>query len=267
MDTKEQIEQFKLAAELLETGHPWEWSADTSVAWFKARSETSVQNIIANKYRIRPALIQPPEGFKLHNPNKITAQQVGVGFRLCVPEELDGRLRLIAEYWSSTCKPNWCTCLKASITAAGNQDITFRVPASIPWPTIPEPDPFTAIKAGILAGKRYEIVNMDGTWSEWLGGLDFGLRKAAEFREMKEKIRVPLEVVEVPPGSVFRKPNLADDWNAALSVYSGGVYFLDSVKFSRSFKELETSWQINRSLSQGKWNPDAWEPCWKEADI
>ena len=104
MDTKEQIEQLKLAADILQEGCAWEvWHVSDQI-WGPPDPESRIARYLANPtYKIRKA---------------------------------------------------------------------------------EKPDPFAAIKTGILAGKKYEVVDMGGKWSEWVGGLDFGLRKAAEFREM-----------------------------------------------------------------------------------
>lgn len=83
---------------------------------------------------------------------------------------------------------------------------------------------------------------------------------------------VPLGPEDVPPGSVFRHSEFKPGVHLAPSlVQVNGVTWIRknmiadgcSTEFM-AFSYLTQSWQINRSIPlNGKWNPNAWEPCSK----
>ena len=208
MTKEQQIEQLKLAAAILKTGHPWEWR-HAAGEWIKAIDSDKVALFASNEScQIRPILATPPDGRSLHNPSNLTAEQVGVGYRLLLPAEVDCRYTGDADIWSS----GWCYG-----ASGGSPDKTYRVPLSTPWPEAEKP-----------------------------------------------KQKVPLEACDVPPGSVFRPIIHHDEkeWQA-VSAVNGEYCVIDG--YPRYFTSL-SCWQINRSIPcTGKWNPDAWEPCEKEA--
>ena len=72
-------------------------------------------------------LATPPDNRPLHNPDKLTAEQVGVGYRLTLPEEWNPT----QEYWHST--KQW---KKSSHYSSLD---TFRLPLSVPWPEPVDP--------------------------------------------------------------------------------------------------------------------------------
>lgn len=89
------------------------------------------------RYRVKPplTLLQPPLGLILHNPDNLTAKQVGEGYRLLATTEVDGRHSDLPTLQIWTQQRTWgCT---GDLT--GNcQFITYRVPASTPWPDPPK---------------------------------------------------------------------------------------------------------------------------------
>jgi hypothetical protein len=78
---------------------------------------------------------------------------------------------------------------------------------------------------------------------------------------------VPLEVKDVPPGSVVRGTETPDkDWAQIVCTNKEGIS-LTTCQLWNSFEEIMIwGWQINRSIPMtGKWDATAWEPCSKPA--
>jgi len=76
--------QLRLAADILETGHPYEYRP-SSCDWLK--HDGDVMHHVKMGTPIRPILARPPYEAELHNPDGLTAEQVGVGYRLTVEGE------------------------------------------------------------------------------------------------------------------------------------------------------------------------------------
>ena len=128
MNTTDIASQLRLAADILETGHPWERLSRNS-EWVK--SELSPLKAIASGDKIRPILARPPYDAELHNPDNLTAEQVGVGYRLALKgEPVNGKADIrMGDKWETLLTPT-------TVNAA-----TFRLPLSVPWPE--QPQPFT----------------------------------------------------------------------------------------------------------------------------
>lgn len=122
-------EQFRIAADILEKGLQWQenWNgvfidADgEGELWECLRSEREI--------RIKPASFPPiPEGMTYHNPDGLTAEQVGDGYRITVVEEIDGRHEGVAMRWSILTEKWEKHC------AADSRICTYRIPISTPFP-------------------------------------------------------------------------------------------------------------------------------------
>ena len=141
MTTTEQAEQLRLAAEIIETGHPFE--VKLNGLWERIK-QTSPIVAIAHDNEIRITLATPPDGRPLHNPDNLTAEQVGAGWRLFLPEEVDCRHGGKCELW---CDDEW----QSEEIEGSEHEYTYRVPLSVPWPEAPKPEPTT--KTVPLTGK------------------------------------------------------------------------------------------------------------------
>lgn len=106
--------------------------------------------------------LRPPDGRTLHNPENVTAEQVGPKHRLLLPEEVDDRHFDIADVWYG--KSNWGKCLGVRPNEHDSKH-TFRVPASTPWP----PHKWQAAMDARAAGKPIEwrTCFWDKSWSDW----------------------------------------------------------------------------------------------------
>lgn len=159
MNTEQQAAQLELAAQILRTGHPWE--INVCGCWRKPtlNHETSLW-CVAQGFEIRPILATPPDGRKLHNPLGLTAEQVGVGYRLTLEEEMDENQHGDVEGWREL-NPSWI-----GFNYFWTQEMTIRVPLSTPWPEA-KPDPYTELKKAHAEGKviqKEERHKGSGSW-------------------------------------------------------------------------------------------------------
>ena len=98
MKNEQLAAQAQLAADILRTGHPWEYKLTDSIGWQTALDISSAIYMIQCENEIRLALATPGDGRKLHNPDNLTAEQVGAGLRLLLESE---RFNDDAEFWHS----------------------------------------------------------------------------------------------------------------------------------------------------------------------
>ena len=134
MTTEQTAQQLELAAQILRTGHPWGYR---HIAGSHHKYNTPIE-VVADGNFLSPLLATPPDNRPLHNPDNLTAEQVGVGYRLTVEGESVPRLG--AEWW--------CRSSSAWLTSTGAylpQHNTVRVPLKTPWPEpafqLPPPPP------------------------------------------------------------------------------------------------------------------------------
>jgi hypothetical protein len=203
----------------------------------------------------------------LHNPDGLTGEQVGIGWRLLTSEEF-GKTFEALEIWEGS-GLGWAKCTAPRVHLL---ETAFRIPSSTPWPKMEKVDPFAELKKAHAEGKLIQWRNKEGykglpiEWEDvpvgatlWLAGWDYRIKP--------EPVYVPLEISDVPPGSIFsRFPE--HEYYQTMTNTSGWVSILEVAgAVMMSYMELkDQGWQINRSIPlTGKWNPDAWQPCRKEA--
>lgn len=158
MKPDQTIAQLRLAADLLETGHPWEYRDVGKTEW---RKGLSINSIISSpvEYEIRPILATPPDGRALHNPHNLTAEQVGVGYRLLLSGEtlIEGY-----QYWSQGAWHEGGMFLGKKVPEY-NAFTSCRLPLSVPWPKAPKPvDPYAELKKAHAEGKVIQIKGITG---------------------------------------------------------------------------------------------------------
>lgn len=144
MNTEQTAQQLELAAQILRTGHPWELKGVEE--WHPATKypQASPLASIFHGQEIRLALATPPDGRSLHNPDDLTAEQVGIGYRLLTKDEFQRDLNTHHyEWWSIENNRGWVleTGTRTTRSPLHNYGTTFRVPLSIPWPESPMPEP------------------------------------------------------------------------------------------------------------------------------
>lgn len=148
MTPTETAAQLHLAADILETGHPFEWRNEDFSEWHPANGN-SVHHFMDNCV-IRPILARPPYRAKLHNPNGLTAEQVGVGYRLAIVNE--ALLQDFYEFWRKGSK-SWS---KGCFNTKAKGICTYRLPLSVPWPK--QSKPFT-LPIQTLAQDQVELTS------------------------------------------------------------------------------------------------------------
>ena len=295
MDTKEQIEQLKLAAELLETGHPWEYESNMIQGnWYSAEKGIStLHECLMQNCKIRPALIQPPEGLTLWNPINLTGARVGIGYRLpCKDEILPDVYEFTYEGYP------WYKSSELSGKSVNAYTLNgIRIPSSIPWPEIPKPWSLPPPPEGkqwmladkwtqemlpewyrpLLEGERCQegdegtvFWDRDGDKCKWIKRELFGEVPQFPCRTRRPlptaKKKVPLMLEDVMPGSVIWEEGWPDKtWEMVTGTEKRGASYGVS-RDTHDWSYLMRECKINRSIPlSGKWNPDAWEACEKEA--
>jgi hypothetical protein len=258
MNTEQTAQQLELAAKILRSGHPWEYNHDKDF-WQKA-SGTSVLLAIAEGWPIRPILAIPPDNRPIHNPDNLTAEQVGVGYRLLCAE--DGVPSGKVDTWMFG---GWCSAYVVDKEHLYECDKTYRLPLSVPWPE-PQPDPYAELKKAHAEGKVIQGC-IRGHWIDcphptWKYPVN-------TYREKPdEKKTVPFDISDVPPCSVLSLD--PPRWFDIYGVCKEGIYVLDDeplVETLWKWNYLAEKVKINRSIPlTGKWNSDAWEPCQKQID-
>jgi len=157
MDKTQQAAQLRLTADILETGHPWEWQTSDG-EWVKPTIRTELSHVISDGLIIRLALATPPDGRALHNPGKLTDEEVGAGWRLTLVGE--GR-HVKAEAWMANSETWQERGIKADTYL---ECFTYRVPLTVPWPEVEKPDPYAELKEAHAAGKVIQCVTLSGDW-------------------------------------------------------------------------------------------------------
>jgi len=102
----------------------------------------------------------PPYEATLHNPDKLTAEQVGVGYRLVVKNDSCDQPH---DLWSCE-KREWVQGAQMCCTFEDSGH-TYRLPLSVPWPPVPA-DPYAELKAAHAAGKVIQVTNNEGDWKD-----------------------------------------------------------------------------------------------------
>ncbi len=154
MTPTETAAQLRLAADILETGHPWHLYRagqlyDTNPLFAPVRYLARAKSP-EGLFEIRPILARPPYKAKLHNPNGLTAEQVGVGYRLAIVNE--ALLQDFYEFWGKGSK-SWS---KGCFNTKAKGICTYRLPLSVPWPE--QSKPFT-LPIQTLAQDQVELTS------------------------------------------------------------------------------------------------------------
>lgn len=139
MTTEQTAQQLELAAQIIRTGHPWKS--------FPQAPDTDIYSALRDGFEIRPILATPPDNRPLHNPDNLTAEQVGAGYRLPLEEEEANQPH---EMWDTKIY-QWVKTIKGSAKFK-TYPRTYRLPLSVPWPKT-QPDPYAELKKAHADGK------------------------------------------------------------------------------------------------------------------
>ena len=164
-DIEKQAQQLELAAQLLRTGHPWEYKNHQD-KWVP-QSVTSLEECTLSGREIRPVLVTPDDGRKLNNPDNLTAEQVGVGYKLTLEEQMDGTCHSEGEWWNNQ---SWVKPVNYTGWFWPKND-TIRIPLSTPWPEA-KPDLYDELKSAHAEGKMIQHTRYrdgSGGWVDTTG--------------------------------------------------------------------------------------------------
>ncbi len=272
--TKEQtIKQIHLCADILSHDHPWEWK-DTSGTWIA--QQFGCLDLTNRGHEIRLALATPGDGRSLHNPDGLTAEQVGAGWRLCLAIEETNTHADLQEYWIED-EAIWKKSGKCTRGDFGSCRYTYRLPLSTPWPEAPKVDSWKLPEPP--AGKRWhrdgwrkemlppgyrplladEIVVRGQGGDEFIGGWEADDARVSDLFHWQHKdgekrtpsshgfwrtkrplpvepVLVALSAGDVPPGSVFRTNEHPEYWFSPLRVTPCGCNFMNDVHGSQVFR-------------------------------
>lgn len=274
--------QLRLAADILETGHPWGFSITNGKA---PRGYDTPLDVIADGNMLIPLLARPPYPATLHNPDNLTAEQVGAGYRLALKGEPTIEK---AEVWRSYGQ-EWDQIPQVfvgkSIGGYHGSEVSIRIPLSVPWPEKPDEIPWTEWHGGECPLKDEEVEEWQATcrngvtvirssppsamaayWSHDQHAADIIAYRVLKTREPKPK--VPLGPEDVTPFTLFRVKlecgvvERVTSWITPLAISTQGVKFhwpLDPVSWTRLARDYER----NNSLETGKWDATKWEACEK----
>ena len=218
-------QQLRLAANILETGHPWEYYAPFRAGqpdphWERASTRDEPVHHVHNRREIHPVLATPPYKAELHNPDNLTAEQVGVGYRLVVKNDSCDQPH---DLWSCE-KREWVQGARVCCTF-GDSGYTYRLPLSVPWPTppidpyrlplsVPWPpapiDPYAELKAAHAAGKVIQCEQDYKGSGNWLM-LSKILWDEEPCRYRIKPESPPFQLPPPPPGMQWHR---VDGWKA-----------------------------------------------------
>lgn len=137
MNAEQQAQQLRLAADIIETGHPWEYRTRKDANWNTSSAISPTYVFTYQHGEIRIVFATPPDGRHLHNPDNLDAEQVGVGWRLTLAGE---RHHDQAQLWNYADKL-WVEKPHFADGAFYTSVHTYRVPLSVPWPEVEKPEP------------------------------------------------------------------------------------------------------------------------------
>lgn len=238
MNAEKQIAQLKLAAALLETGHPWEYLSP-STGWTISADQYGLCWRIACLFAIRPVLVTPQDGRKIYNPLGLTAEQVGVGYKLTLVEQVLTPVQTEAQYWSEGFQ-QWVNS-NSQLYCAG---YCYRIPLSTTYPD-PKADTFAELKKAHAAGK---VIQISSRYADCFSDCDKGEEnwedcepQWAENRKYRVK---PWTMPEPPAGRQWHKAEALTEqdwevgWRPGLIGESDGkgMYFLSPIE-SKGWEE------------------------------
>lgn len=294
-------EQLRVIADIIEGNKPFEVRRFPDHQWqnpgFPIQWYIADNRMQAWEIRPKPLDFAPiPEGATRHNPDGLTPEQVGEGYRLVVEGE---KLPDSYEYWDRRAAvPSW----KGSDLCAGecapeyNRTTSMRLPLSTPYPDgsfvkdgklvkpwVPRFKVGDRVKKFDVVGEVIEVTEGHGggpyrvkwnnvaTLREWEISLEPAPEPAKEkfyavYEDLQpdaEPAKVPLGPEDVPPGSVFKLSS--PEPYTFLTMDNGAVYFADSVLFSKTWEWLKDNAEIHRPGNLDANGKPVFEPCHKLA--
>lgn len=200
MNNEKTASQLRLAADIIETGHPWKSHPQAP--------DTDIYEALREEWEIRIVLATPPDSRRLHNPDHLTAEQVGAGYRLTLKGEPTNLHTEQQEYWVGDKWEASGEVFSDTFDEAQNARCTYRLPLSVPWPPAPPapPDPYAELKAAQAAGKVIQFNPGDS-----LGWRDHPCDFTVGPEYYRIKPEEPFQLPQPPPGMRWHRE---DGWKA-----------------------------------------------------
>lgn len=253
---KEKLKEWAATLNGIADGKAWEYCSFTGPTeeWFGSMTGTDPLSLVARGrgIRLKPwSLPPPPDGMQWHRGDW-TEEMLPEGYR---PLLLEEEHQLLDEY-SSPISFRWN--VSESYGQPSRPDHAHRRTKR----PLPQPDPYAELKAAHAAGKVIQCrINELDTWDD---SSPSWYNPPHCYRIKPEQQKVPLGPSDVPPGTVLRKSEWLSAWQSIFGAYDRGVSFNGALW---EWNDIIDTHQINRSIPlTGKWNPEAWEPCYKLID-
>lgn len=264
---KEELKELAATLNGIADGKAWETQFSDKSGWADYLFGDPLQAVaFGHTIRLKPwSLPPPPDGMQWHRDDW-TEEMLPDGWRPHLLGEVDNGDEefLLSGEWR---KGYYGSSVP---TVASDHHRRTKAPLS------QRPGPFLELKAAHAAGKKLQH-RFPGESKWW----DCSVTDTSQdpycfifppecYRIKPEQQKVPLGPDDVPPGTVFRFHGHDDNHHYLPTLVAGskdGVYFTDTTHFRRDWSYLMENATINRSIPlTGKWNPEAWEPCYKLID-
>jgi hypothetical protein len=155
MNKTETAQQLRLAAGILETEHPFEVCRSRHKEWFTPDPMVATE-WMPPEYEVRPVLATPPDGKPLHNPDNLSAEQVGLGYRLLTEQEIATHQNPVTEFLGGG--GEWLTIAYAEPKHYDNS--SYRLPLSVPWPKAEKSDTYAETTKQVPLGSEDLIAKL-----------------------------------------------------------------------------------------------------------
>lgn len=151
--------QLELAAKIIRTGHPWGYRILNG----GRNSYSTPLEVVVDGNLLIPLLATPPDNRPLHNPDNLTAEQVGIGYRLVCFDDKTTEDKL--EKWTSS---KWVVTHTIGQLSFRHCASTYRLPLSVPWP---KADPYADEKKTVPLGPEgvmpFTVIRRKGEAQAW----------------------------------------------------------------------------------------------------
>lgn len=131
----------------------WNWSENHTDGSIIGYYPVSLAEALGNAEKPKEH-VQPPAGLVLHNPDGLTPEQVGEGYRLPGPDEVTDDFK--CDHWNGN---RWFLAGRVYAKKFRDCKFTYRVPITTPWPEVPaevKPEKWADEKKAHAEGMRIE---------------------------------------------------------------------------------------------------------------
>jgi hypothetical protein len=263
---KEELKELAATLNGIADGKAWEYlsTGDGDDFWTDPGSlDIGFCLFNCSGIRLKPwSLPPPPDGMKWHRDDW-TEEMLPEGWRPLLRGEprVLGDEFLFDKYERSS---EWIDCSGPPVTL-NSPDVNWCHHRT--KRPLPQPDPYAELKAAHAAGKVIQHNRGNGSYPNWCDVPDPEFSdRVSTYRIKPEQQKVPFQPSDVLPFCVFRFKGF-NDLLTPFCVKDERVYFFSDTSHCWGYEWLMRNAEINRSIPlTGKWNPEAWEFCYKLID-